>query len=182
MFIKELQYRSQSHYCHQCNIPLWRTYKTYSLRTLARKWSGLYDDKTFLSLWCVSYMTGCFYYIDEGRCCWLSFSECAGFRTLRMQRHRWNFLGLRIESGSGLFELFHLRWYCFILMIYIDFMICCWHDLTWWLMMQTDDSLPTRLTYGVKGPHTISREIEGEVWTTALPQPTNTPAVARTVG
>jgi hypothetical protein len=23
-----------------------------------------------------------------------------------MQRHRWNSLGLRIESGSGLFELF----------------------------------------------------------------------------
>jgi hypothetical protein len=45
-----------------------------------------------------------------------------------------------------------------------------------------DDSLPTRLTYGVKGPHTISREVEGEVWTAALPQPTSTPAVARTVG
>jgi hypothetical protein len=49
-------------------------------------------------------------------------------------------------------------------------------------MMQADDSLPTRLTYGVKGPHTISREVEGEGWTTALPQPTSTPAVARTVG
>jgi hypothetical protein len=24
-----------------------------------------------------------------------------------MQRHRWNSLGLRIESGSGVFELFH---------------------------------------------------------------------------
>ena len=46
----------------------------------------------------------------------------------------------------------------------MDFMICCWHDLTWWLMMQADDSLLTRLTYGVKGPHTSSREIEGEVW------------------
>jgi hypothetical protein len=71
-----------------------------------------------------------------------------------MQRHRWNSFGLRIESGSGLFG-------CFI---------------------TDDDSLPTRLTYGVKGPHTSSREIEGEVWTAALPQPTSTPAVARTVG
>jgi hypothetical protein len=38
-------------------------------------------------------------------------------------------------------------------------------------MMQADDSLPTRLTYGVKGPHTISREVEGEVWIAALPDP-----------
>jgi hypothetical protein len=45
-----------------------------------------------------------------------------------------------------------------------------------------DDSLPTRLTYGVKGPHTISREVEGEGWTTSLPQPTSTLVVARTVG
>ena len=28
----------------------------------------------------------------------------------------------------------------------IDIMICCWHNLTWRLMMQADDSLPTRLT------------------------------------
>jgi hypothetical protein len=49
-------------------------------------------------------------------------------------------------------------------------------------MMQADDSLPTGLTYGVEGPHMRSREIEGEVWTAALPQPTSTPAVARTVG
>ena len=49
-------------------------------------------------------------------------------------------------------------------------------------MMQADDSLSTRLTYGVKGPHTISREVEGEGWTAALPPPTSTPAVARTVG
>jgi hypothetical protein len=49
-------------------------------------------------------------------------------------------------------------------------------------MMQADDSLPTRLTYGVKEPHTISIEVEEEVWTAALPQPTSTPVVARTVG
>jgi hypothetical protein len=49
------------------------------------------------------------------------------------------------------------------------------HVLTRLLMMQADDSLPTRLTYGVKGPHMISREVEGEVWTTTLPQPTSTP-------
>jgi hypothetical protein len=49
-------------------------------------------------------------------------------------------------------------------------------------MMQADDSLPTRLTYGVKGSHMTTREVEGEVWTTTLPQPTSTPTVARTVG
>jgi hypothetical protein len=48
--------------------------------------------------------------------------------------------------------------------------------------MQDNDSLPTKVTYGVKGPHTITREVEGEVWTKALPHPTSTPAVARTVG
>ena len=49
-------------------------------------------------------------------------------------------------------------------------------------MMQVDDSLPTRLTYEVKGSHMTTREVEGEVWTTTLPQPTSTPIVDRTVG
>jgi hypothetical protein len=50
------------------------------------------------------------------------------------------------------------------------------------IVMQVDDSLPTRLTYGVKGPHMICREVEGEGWTTALPPPASTTVVARTVG
>jgi hypothetical protein len=41
--------------------------------------------------------------LDVDMCYCLSFIECVGFRTLRMQRHRWNPLGLRIESGSVLF-------------------------------------------------------------------------------
>jgi hypothetical protein len=49
-------------------------------------------------------------------------------------------------------------------------------------MMQADDSLPTRLTCGVEGSHMTTRDIEGEVWTTTLPQPTSTPAVVQTVG
>jgi hypothetical protein len=49
-------------------------------------------------------------------------------------------------------------------------------------MMQADDSLPTRLTYGVKGSGMTTRDVEGEVWTSALPQPTSTPTVARTIG
>jgi hypothetical protein len=40
----------------------------------------------------------------------------------------------------------------------------------------------TILTYGVKGSHMTTRDVEGEVWTTSLPQPTNTPVVALTVG
>jgi hypothetical protein len=49
-------------------------------------------------------------------------------------------------------------------------------------MMEADDSLLTRLTYGVKGPHMITIEVEGEVWIESLSQATSTPAVARTVG
>jgi hypothetical protein len=37
-------------------------------------------------------------------------------------------------------------------------------------MTQADDSLSTRLTCGVKGSYTTTREVEGEVWTAALPQ------------
>jgi hypothetical protein len=47
-------------------------------------------------------------------------------------------------------------------------------------MMQVDDSLMTRLTCGVEGSRTTTKDVEGEVWTTALPQPTSTPVV--TVG
>ena len=136
---------------------------------------NLGDDASWL-------MTGCFT-IAIYRCYWLSFIECAGFRTLRMQRHRGNIPWTpdwvrewAIWVVSIYSDIVWFWWYD------IDFMICFWHDLTWWLMMQADDSLPTRLPYGVKGPHMSSREIEREVWTIALPQPTSTPAVARTVG
>ena len=63
-----------------------------------------------------------------------------------------------------------------------DQMIWCGHVLTCLLMMQADDSLPTKLTYEVKGPHMTSREVEGEVWTKNLPQPTSTLTMARDVG
>jgi hypothetical protein len=49
-------------------------------------------------------------------------------------------------------------------------------------MMQADDSLPTRLTCGVKGLRMTTIDVEGKAWTAALPQPTSTPDVARTVG
>jgi hypothetical protein len=49
-------------------------------------------------------------------------------------------------------------------------------------MMQANDNLPTRLTYGVKRSRTTTRDVEGEVLIAALPQPTSTPAVGRTVG
>jgi hypothetical protein len=49
-------------------------------------------------------------------------------------------------------------------------------------MMHVDDILPTRLTCGVEGPRTTTRDVEGEVWTTTLPQPTSTPTVTQTVG
>jgi hypothetical protein len=49
-------------------------------------------------------------------------------------------------------------------------------------MMEADDSLMTRLTCGVEGSRTTTKDVEGEVWTVALPQPTSTSIVARTVG
>jgi hypothetical protein len=36
-------------------------------------------------------------------------------------------------------------------------------------MTQADDSLPIRLTCGVEGSCTTTRDVEGEVWTVALP-------------
>jgi hypothetical protein len=45
-------------------------------------------------------------------------------------------------------------------------------------MMQANDSLPTRLTYRVKGSHMTTIDVEGEVWIVALPQPTSTRVVA----
>jgi hypothetical protein len=49
-------------------------------------------------------------------------------------------------------------------------------------MMWVDDSLSTRLTCGVEGSRMTSIDVEGEVWIEALPQPTNTPTVALTIG
>jgi hypothetical protein len=49
-------------------------------------------------------------------------------------------------------------------------------------MMQDDDSLSTRLTYGVKGSRMTTRDVEGDVWIESLQQPTSTPIMARTVG
>jgi len=49
-------------------------------------------------------------------------------------------------------------------------------------MMQAHDSLLTRLTCGVEGSHTTTRDVEGEVWKVALPQPTSTHVMARIVG
>jgi hypothetical protein len=49
-------------------------------------------------------------------------------------------------------------------------------------MMQADDSLPTRLTCEVEGSRKTTRDVEGKVWIKALPQPTSTPAMARTIG
>ena len=49
-------------------------------------------------------------------------------------------------------------------------------------MMQDDDILLTGITCGVEGSRTITKDVEGEMWTTTLPQPTSTLIVARTIG
>jgi len=54
-----------------------------------------------------------------------------------------------------------LMWHMYI---WLDIMmlIGITNMFRWW--MQADDSLPTRLTSGVKGSCTTTRDIEGEVW------------------
>ena len=49
-------------------------------------------------------------------------------------------------------------------------------------MMQADDILSTKLTCEVEGSRMTTKDIEGEVWTTALPQPISTTAGAQIVG
>jgi len=143
----------QQHLCAKllCNIPLWRTETTYSLRTLARKWSGpfLMLDLIYLIMmwltddWCVTiHVYGC-YWLS-----WLSVQVC----DLEDAEASVDPLGLRTESGSVL-----LGWF-----VYYDVDLMWWFDddiLTWLLVMQADDSLPTWLTYGVKGPHTIAERL-----------------------
>jgi hypothetical protein len=49
-------------------------------------------------------------------------------------------------------------------------------------MMQDDNSLPTKLTCGLEGSRMTTKDVEGEVWTSSLPQPTSTPIMAQTIG
>ena len=83
---------------------------------------NLDDDASWLMTWCFT--------IAIYRCYWLIFIECAGFQTLRMHRHRRNSLGLRIESGSGLFELFS---FTVILCGFDDMLLISWYvvDMIW---------------------------------------------------
>ena len=136
--------------------PLWCTYKTYSLRTLAPKWSGfLWWQNIFPSLWCVK---------SDDRMFLLLWC-----RQVLLTQFHWVCRVSELEDAEASVEPpWNLDWVreCAI-----------WVD-----SFTVDDRLPTRLTYGVKGPHMISREVEGEVCIAALPQPTSTPTVARTVG
>jgi hypothetical protein len=49
-------------------------------------------------------------------------------------------------------------------------------------MIQIDDSLSMRITCGVEGSHMTTKDVEGEVWKTSLPQPTIPPFVDQNVG
>jgi hypothetical protein len=42
-------------------------------------------------------------------------------------------------------------------------------------MMHADDSLSTIITCGVEGSCMTTKDVEGKVWTLALPQATSTP-------
>ena len=112
---------------------------------------------------------------DVDRCYWLSFIECAGIWPWGCRGIGRTPLDSRLSQGVCF-------WVICLLWCFIQFDDLLLTFLTWLLLMQADDSLSTRLTYGVKGPHMICREVEGEGWTTALPPPTSTPTVAQTVG
>jgi hypothetical protein len=49
-------------------------------------------------------------------------------------------------------------------------------------MMQVDDSFLTRIACGVEGSCMTTKDVEGEVYTKSLPQPTHIPVVDLTVG
>jgi hypothetical protein len=78
----------------------------------------------------------------------------------RMLRHQWNpWTPDRVREWTigvwllYIYDIVHLvRWY--------DYEYYFWHDS---LMMHADDSLPTRLTCGVEGSRTTTRDVEGEV-------------------
>jgi len=133
------------------------------LRTLACKWSGLlyllvvlimvmryyeFDDMLF----------GCIY-IDM--CYWLGSPECAGLWTSRMQRHQWNPLDSGSSQGVDCWVWMLLMWHMYIWLNVMMIDYYCWHNS---LMDDVDDNLLTKLTYGIEGLRTTTRDIEGEVW------------------
>ena len=155
------------------HLTLAHSERTYPLRTLACKWSKLLYYWSLIMImrhYVCDYML--FYYIDSV--------------LLSVQ-------GLDLEDVEALMKPLDSRssqgvdyWGLIVVyMTYVHLIRCYdygfyfWHDS---LMMWVDDSLSTRLTCGVEGSHMTSRDVEGEVWTVALPQPTSTPDVARTVG
>ena len=128
-----------------------------------------YDDKTFPSLWCVKLYDRMFLL----RWC----------RQVLLTQFHWVCRVSDFEDAEASVEPpWTLDWvrecaiwvdsFTVILLCFDDMILILWYVvdvLTRWLMMHADDSLSTRLTYGVKGPHMISREVEGEVWIAALP-------------
>ena len=138
-----------------CNIPLWRTYKLILWGHLLASDPDLYDDKTLLSLWCIELYDRVFL--------------LPWYRQVLLTQFLWVCRVPDLEDAEASVELpwtpdWVREWGIWVVSFWwctIDYMICCWHELTWWLMMQADDSLPTVLTYGVKGPHTRSREVWG---------------------
>ena len=147
-----------------------RTEWTYSLRTLVCKWSGLlyhwpldYDYEILWILWYVILL-----YLNRHMLL-TGFSLVC--RTLDIEDAKASLkpIGIWIELGRGLLgfnviDMTHVH----MIRCYDDWLYF-WHDS---LMMQANDSLLTRLTCGVEGSCTTTRDIEGEVWTTTLPYPT----------
>ena len=136
-----------------CDIPLWRTENTYYLRTLARKWSGpfLMLD-LFIGLWC------------DWKRTWCVTIWC---RRVLLTQFCWVCRVFDLEDAEASVEppwtLDWVRecdfWLICLLWCFIWFDVLMSTFLTWLLVMQADNSLPTWLTYGVKGPHTIAERL-----------------------
>ena len=136
-----------------CNIPLWRTENTYYLRTLARKWSGpflMLDLLYLIMMWLTDDMM-CYYLMWKGAIDSVLLSV-QGFWPWGCRGIGRTPLDSRLSQGVCFwFDIFTMMFH------WLDDLMLTF--LSWLLVMQADDSLPTWLTYGVKGTHTIAKRL-----------------------
>ena len=166
----------------KCNISLLRAPDvTYSLRTLACKWSGsLYD--WLLRLWIMMMrlwiMMSC-YVIMYREVLLIGFSWVC--RTLDRLRMSMDLLGLWIESGSGLYMvwvilLLHMcHMIGYVMMLFMDH----WHVLLMdagWRLLANHTHIWSKWVM-----HDNERYL-GRGVAASLPQPTSSPTMARTIG